>query len=165
MRKVSRQNSLLLLTISIFFLFSQCSNNEEEGADTASFNEEEAMYPAEKVQQNTSLEDNEPLEMGSKPFWSIDKSILLATLNKHKTEIEYKIQQMGNEQEASNGAISPQASLQELKSYKEDLDEEITRVRMASEADFSEVAESAQETLQNIGTKVVSTYIRIERGF
>lgn len=161
---LSKQNTLFLLMITSFLLFSRCSNNEEEGTDAASFNEEEAMYPAEKVQQNTNLENNKPLEM-DKPFWSIDKSILLATLNKHKTEIEYKIQQMGNEQGASNETMSPQASLQELKSYKEELDEEITRVRMASEANFSEVAESAQETLQNIGAKVASTYIRIERGF
>lgn len=164
-----KRASLLTLMIAAPLFFYQCGGSDEEGAssekaDTASFNEEEAMYPAEKVQENTNLTDDEPLEMG-KPFWSIDKSILLATLNKHKTEIQYKIEELESSPVSGAGTGASQASPQELKSYVEQLDEAITNVRMASEANFPQVAESAQEVIQTIGGKLVSSYLRIERGF
>ncbi len=176
----SKKTILYAVLLASGMLFSQCdSKNYKEPDDTnnqrevipgedqkegAAYNEEEAMYPAEKVINNTNLTDNQPLEVEG-TFQSIDKDILLSTLNLQKTLVSDRIEALQNAPGNSADSSILQGDVTKLKTYLENLDIVITKVRSANEQNFDEVADLAQGTIKGAGALMQSDRIQIQQGF
>lgn len=128
-------------------------------------NEQETGYPEEKVQDNTNLTDNRPLELRTDEFQSLDKKILLATLNKQKTLIEYHIKELESDVGTLAGASNGGGNMQQLEAQLQKLDQEIAKVRNTSAEELDQVAESAQAAIEEAGALVVSNRMQVQLGF
>ncbi len=98
-------------------------------------------------------------------FQSIDKDILLSTLNLQKTLVSDRIEAL--QQEPGNSADSSilQGDVTKLRTYLEKLDVEITKVRMVNKENFDEVARSAQGAIKGAGALMQNDRIQIQQGF
>ncbi|MEQ9442093.1 MAG: hypothetical protein RIG62_23840 [Cyclobacteriaceae bacterium] len=165
MKKVT--HLLFTTVLCSTFLLGSCDRGEDykqnDDASSAEYNEDEAMYPEEKVQDDTNLEDGDPLSMegGSE---NIEKRILMASLLRQKTDIEDRIREM-KMQPVSVDASSPAGNLNELEGYVAQLDKEITQVRRTPDNRLSQIQKSAMSTIEEAGALLQTTYIRVDRGF
>ncbi len=157
-----KQTSLFVLALLASLTLSQCGgnggdedNNTQEEIETAS--EQEAMYPEEKLQQNTNLTDNDPLELQGADF--LDKKILLATLNRQKTLVGYEIEKL------TNASGTAQGNLQQLRNTQQQLDQVITQVRAATEGNFGSIENRAQDAIESAGNLIQSNRIQAQQGF
>lgn len=143
---------------------------ESQGGSTsnkgnASRFEQETGYPEDKVQENTNLTDNKPLELKTDEFQSLDKRILLATLNRQKTLVEYRIKEMkSGGSDITEGATTAENE-QQLQTALQQLDQEIVKVRSASAEELDQVAESAQAAIKVVGERMESDRMQIQLGF
>lgn len=142
---------------------SQGNNTNNKG--NASRFEQETGYPEDKVQENTNLTDDKPLELKTDEFQSLDKRILLATLNRQKTLIEYHIRELRNGPENSGNTGTTGNNIQQLKSQLQKLEQAIAKVRNTSEEELDQVAESAQTAIEEAGSLVVSNRMQVQLGF
>ncbi len=157
--------------VAVALIFSQCggSGNYKENKDaaskTADYDENEAMYPEEKVQNNTNLEDNQPLELNGEGYENLDKKTLLATLNKQKELIEDRMEEMENtpQNDADNSTV--EGNIQQLRVYKKKIDDEITKVRNASDDQIAKVSKTAQAAIKGAGAIMQSRRMQLDRGF
>lgn len=158
--------------VAVMLFFSQCGGSsdykENENAQSeanANYDEEEAQYPAEKLQENTNLTDDQPLELEGDEYQNLDKKILLATLNRQKTLVEDRIEEMENTPQNDADDSTLKGNIQQLRTYQKKLDVEITKVRNADAAQLSEIAATAQAAIKGAGTIMQSSRMQIDRGF
>lgn len=146
----------------------QATGSAGNNGENASNREQETGFPDEKVQDNTNLTDNRPLELQTDEYQSLDKQILLATLNRQKNMIEYHIEALQSDTGNLEGAIDASAdgaSVQQLETQLQKLDQEIAKVRNTSAEELGQVAESAQVAIEEAGNLVVSNRMQVQLGF
>lgn len=131
-----------------------------DNTEAGEYNEEEAMYPAEKVEENTNLEDDKPLELDDAAV-SLQKKMLMATLNGQKTDLQHQIRTLRNAPGNSEDSSIIEGNAEKLALYLDKLDQEMAKVMSAEEENFEEVAESAQAAIQGAGALVASDRMRI----
>ncbi|WPP48497.1 hypothetical protein [Catalinimonas niigatensis] len=143
---------------------NSAQKNQENDVAAGEFSEEEAMYPAEKIEEETNLNSNDPLELDAE-FMSVSKKMLMSTLNGHRTDLEHHIRELqqtpGNSEDSSVLA----GNVEKLRLYLKKLDIEMAKVRGVDEENFGEVAESAQATIQGAGALIASRRMRITQGY
>lgn len=132
-------------------------------ADTA-YNPQAAQYPTDKIKDETNLNSNDPMELDS-DFESVKKKKLLATLNRHRTNIETRIRELKNEPGNSEDSTTIEGNIEKLRLYREKLDLEIAKVRAVGEENFAEIAENAQAAIKGAGALLQSENMRIQRGY
>ncbi len=121
-------------------------------------------YPRDKVQENTNLEDNEPMEIGAVTSL-IEKQELLALLLRQKNDMEQRVNELENTPgNAANNTVV-QGDVDKLRLYLDKLDLEILKVRKAQAGSMKEVSESALGAVKGAGALMQSSVMRIDRGF
>ena len=138
--------------------------NQSSGSQEGQYNEDEAMYPEEKVLDNTNLDSDKPMETGS-AISLIEKRELLATLMRQKTEIMYRIEELSSQSQNQDTATVVGGNVDKLRTYLDQLDDEITKVRAADPNNMQEVGESAQAAIKASGALMQSSVMRIDRGY
>lgn len=136
----------------------------EYGESEEEFNEEEAMYPAEKIEEETNLNSNDPLELDAE-FMSVAKKMLMSTLNGHRTDLEYHIRELQQTSGNSEDSSVLAGNVEKLKLYLVKLDLEMAKVRAVDEKNFGEVAENAQAAIKGAGALIASRKMRITQGY
>lgn len=121
-------------------------------------------YPRDKVQEETNLEDNTPMELGEVTTL-IEKRELMALLLRQKNDMEQRINELENQPgNASNNTVV-QGDVDKLRLYLDKLDLEIVKVRKAQAGSMGEVSESALGAVKGAGALMQSSVMRIDRGF
>lgn len=170
MKKITYLLSTIMLAGG--FILSSCDRGDdykqnEDGEATAAsgeYNEDEAMYPEEKVQENTGLEDGEPLELDSE-YETVQKRVLMASLLRQKNDLQNRIREMKGHPASAETTTAPVADLGQMQAYVKRIDDEITSIRRTPNGRIPQVAESAQGIIQGAGALLQSKYIRIDSGF
>jgi hypothetical protein len=133
-------------------------------ADTA-YDETQAMYPSEKIKDETNLNSNDPMKLQS-DFRSVKKKKLLATLNSRRTSLENQIRELEKDPGNAEDSSVLKGNIEKLKLYRAKIDREITKVREAKDQRrFEEVAESAQAALKGSGALMQEENMRIQQGY
>lgn len=138
----------------------QNSSDSQEGQ----YDENEAKYPEEKVLDNTNLDNDQPLETGA-AISLIEKRELLASLMRQKTEMMYRIEELSSQSQNQDTASVISGDVDKLRTYVDQLDDEITKVRVANPNNMQQVGESAQAVIKASGTLMQSAVMRIDRGY
>ena len=138
----------------------QSSGNDQE----SQYDENEAEYPEEKVLDDTNLDSDQPLETGA-AISLIEKRKLLASLMRQKTEIMYRIEELSSQSRNQDTASVISGDIDKLRTYLDQLDDEITKVRVANPNDMQQVEESAQAAIKASGALMQSAVMRIDRGY
>ena len=138
--------------------------NQSSDSQEGQYNEDEAMYPEEKVLDNTNLDSDKPMETGS-AISLIEKRELLATLMRQKTEITYRIEELSSQSQNQDTATVVGGNIDKLRTYLDQLDDEIAKVRAANPNNMQEVGESAQAAIKASGVLMQSSVMRIDRGY
>ena len=160
-------------------VLAACSRNDEYGtkaeesseptdaayseADSA-YDPEAAQYPIDKIKQETNLDDNMPLELDSQSE-SVQKKKLLATLNRHRTNLEKTIADLKKEPGNTEDATTIAGNLEKLELYRNKIDQEIANVRAASDSTLEKVAENAMAAIKGSGALMQSENMRIQQGY
>lgn len=128
------------------------------------YDEEEAMYPEEKIQEETNLEeDDDPLELDG--VLSVQRKMLIATLNGQRNDLEAYIRTLQQAPGTTEDSSVLEGNVEKLKTYLNKLDLEMAKVRAAEEENFGQVAESAQAAIEGAGALVASRNMRIDQGY
>lgn len=173
MKKVSLLLPALVLIGGLFL--ASCDRGDEykqaegDGATASAgdstsgeYNEEEAQYPEEKVQDDTNLDDEDPLTLTS-GHEDIQKRVLMASLLRQKNDLQNRIREIKSQ--SGSATTPPAAEMDQMETYVGRLDEEITKVRQASSGSLGQVEESAQGAIEGAGALIQSTFIRVDSGF
>nr|WKN39839.1 hypothetical protein K4G66_14175 [Tunicatimonas sp. TK19036] len=168
MKKVTYLLATTVLAGSL--VLSSCDRGDdykqnEDGEATASsgegeFNEEEAMYPEEKVQDDTNLEDGEPLDLDSE-YEPVKKRVMIASLLRQKNDLQNRIREI----KMQSSATASEGDMGQMQDYVERIDTEITSIRRTPNDRISQVEKSAQTTIEEAGELLQSTKMRIDHGF
>ena len=121
-------------------------------------------YPRDKVQENTNLEDNNPMEIGAVTSL-IEKRELLALLLRQKNDMEQRVSELESMPGNPSNNTVVQGDVDKLRLYLEKLDLEILKVRKAQAGSMTEVSESALGAVKGAGALMQSSVMRIDRGF
>ena len=140
----------------------RANQNAQEGQYDE--DENEAMYPEEKVLDDTNLDNDQPLETGS-AISLIEKRELLALLMRQKTEMMYRIEELSSQAQNQDTASVISGDIDKLRTYVDQLDDEITKVRVATPNDMQEVGKSAQAIIKASGALMQNAVMRIDRGY
>lgn len=136
----------------------------EYGEADTTYDPQAAQYPTDKIKDETNLNSNDPMELDS-DFESVQKKKLLATLNRHRTNLERTISDLEKAPGDSEDASTIAGNIEKLKLYREKIDLEIAKVRAVGEENFAEVAENAQAAMKGSGALMQSENMRIQRGY
>ena len=136
----------------------------EYGEADTSYDAQVAQYPTDKIKDETNLNSNDPIELDSE-FESIQKKKLLATLNRHRTNLERTISDLKNAPGDSEDSSTIAGNIEKLKLYREKIDLEIAKVRAVGEENFAEIAENAQAAIKGSGALMQSENMRIQQGY
>lgn len=136
----------------------------EYGQADTTYDPQAAQYPTDKIKDETNLNSNDPMELDS-DFESVQKKKLLATLNRHRTNLERTISDLKNAPGDSGDSSTIAGNVEKLKLYREKIDLEIAKVRAVGEENFAEVAENAQAALKGSGALMQSKDMRIQQGY
>ena len=136
----------------------------EYGEADTTYDPQAAQYPTDKIKDETNLNSNDPMELDS-DFESVQKKKLLATLNRHRTNLERTISDLKNAPGDSGDSSTIAGNIEKLKLYREKIDLEIAKVRAVNEENFAEVAENAHAALKGSGALMQSENMRIQRGY
>lgn len=135
--------------------------DEDATASTESgYNEDSAMYPEEKVLDNTNLGDGQPVDLNTDVF-RLEKQKLLSTLNLHKTELENQIRELEAKPGDQDDTSIIEGNIEKYRAYLEKLDKEIAQVNAVEAENFEEVVPSAQAAIKGAGALINTRYIRI----
>ncbi len=192
-RNILKHLSMLALSVFAFFFLAACDSGPshgpkvgEEGEEPeayglqkedlpggeakktgnsadSEYNENEAMYPADKVQQNTGLEDDKPLELDGPLV--LQQKKLMAMLNHQKTDLETEIRNLEAQPGNSENASTMAGNVEKMRSYAKKLDKEMAQVYGSNENNFEEVAETAQAAIEGAGALIASRNMRISESF
>ncbi|MEK6476322.1 hypothetical protein WJR50_02270 [Catalinimonas sp. 4WD22] len=135
-------------------------DDEAVAASESEYNEDSAMYPEEKVLENTNMEDGEPVALSTDVF-RLEKQKLLSTLNLHKTELENHIRNLEAKPGDQEDASVLEGNIEKYRTYLGKLDKEIAQVNAAEEDDFEEVVPSAQAAIKGAGALINTRDMRI----
>ncbi len=136
----------------------------EYGEADTSYDAQAAQYPTDKIKDDTNLNSNDPLQLDS-DFESIKKKKLLATLNRHSTNLKGAIRNLQNAPGDAENATTIEGNIEKLKLYQKKIDREIAKVRAADEENFPEIAENAQAAIKGAGALIQSENMRIQQGY
>jgi hypothetical protein len=165
--------------IAAMMLLVACSRNDEYGTKTeengepteavysgadSAYDPEAAQYPVDKIKQETNLDDNVPLELDSQSE-SVQKKKLLATLNRHRTNLEKIITDLKKAPGNADNTSTIAGNIEKLEHYQKKIDQEIAKVRAADDSSLEEVAENATAAIKGSGALMQSENIRIQRGY
>ncbi|MFP4091145.1 MAG: hypothetical protein ACLFUB_17890 [Cyclobacteriaceae bacterium] len=142
---------------------NEASEVEYGQADTV-YDENQAMYPSDKIQEETNLNSNKPMQLDSE-FASVQVKKLYATLNRRKTQLENQIRELENMPGNSEDSSVIQGNIEKLKLYREKLDTEIAKVLSLDEENYEEVLESAQAAMKGSGALMQEKDMRIQQGY
>lgn len=148
----------LFATVFTLMLFA-CGGDDKEPA--TSTEPESLAYPEDKVIDDTNLDTRQPLEFDTE-FESIEKRILIASLMRQKTDLEYRIREIKNQ---PGGTTPPAGDLAQLQTYVDKISKEISQVRQTPDENLAEVEETATAAIEGAGALLQSSYIRIDSGF
>ncbi|MGB3586990.1 MAG: hypothetical protein WBA23_10640, partial [Tunicatimonas sp.] len=118
-------------------------------------------YPKDKVLDDTNLDNRQPLEFTTE-FESVEKRVLIASLMRQKTDLEYRIREVKNQ---PGGTTPPAGDLQQMKTYVDDISREIAKVRQTPAENLAEVEKTATAAIEGAGALLQSSYMRIDSGF
>jgi len=163
MKKVAQSLFALVLTASL--VLTACGGGDEKEPATST-EPESLAYPEDKVLDNTNLDDRQPLEL-SKEFETVEKRILIASLMRQRNDLEYRIREIKT---AADTTINPYPAppagdLEQLKTYVDNIDKEIAKVRNTPSENLAEVEETALAAIKGAGALLQSSYMRIDSGF
>lgn len=137
----------------------------EYGEADSTYNPQAAQYPADKIKDETNLNSNDPMELDS-DFESVKKKKLMATLNRHRTEVDNRIRELQNMTGNSEDSSIVAGNVEKLKLYREKLDLEIAKViAVEDENVLEEVTESAQATIRGAGALIQNEDMQIQQGY
>lgn len=137
----------------------------EYGEADSTYNPQAAQYPADKIKDETNLNSNDPMELDS-DFESVKKKKLMATLNRHRTEVDNRIRELQNMPGNSEDSSIVAGNVEKLKLYREKLDLEIAKViAVEDENVLEEVTESAQAAIRGAGALIQNETMQIQQGY
>ncbi|WKN46146.1 hypothetical protein [Tunicatimonas pelagia] len=111
--------------------------------------------------EETEVSEEAGLEMKTE-FESVEKRVLMASLIRQKTDLEYRIREI---QSHPGGTTPPAGDLGQLKTYVDDISREITKVRQTPDGQLAEVEKTAMAAIEGAGALLQSSYMRIDSGF